>query len=57
MHKLVKCPKCATDATPPDNVMEGEVVQCTEWELEMEIVSLSPLNLELAPEEEENWGE
>jgi alpha-aminoadipate carrier protein LysW len=37
--------------------MESEIVQCGECDVELEVVGLAPLTLELAPEEEEDWGE
>lgn len=39
------------------NVVEGEIVQCEDCGAELEVVGLNPLVLELAPEEEEDWGE
>ncbi len=38
-------------------VVEGEIVQCEDCGAELEVVSLNPVTLELAPEEEEDWGE
>jgi alpha-aminoadipate carrier protein LysW len=40
----------------PD-VEHGEVVQCAECGAELEVVTLNPLRLILAPPEEEDWGE
>jgi alpha-aminoadipate carrier protein LysW len=57
-NKLVaECPECAAEVALPDNVMESEIVQCAECGVELEVVSLEPLTLDLAPEEEEDWGE
>ncbi|MEZ4570773.1 MAG: lysine biosynthesis protein LysW [Thermomicrobiales bacterium] len=39
------------------DVVEGEIVQCEDCGAELEVVSLDPVKLELAPEEEEDWGE
>ena len=51
------CPEC--DASPgiPDDAMENELIVCVDCGAELEIVSLAPLQLELAPEVEEDWGE
>ncbi len=57
MSKLAECPECAAEVSLPDDVMEGEIVQCADCSAELEVVSLDPLTLELAPEEEEDWGE
>jgi alpha-aminoadipate carrier protein LysW len=50
------CPECAAEFTL-DDVMEGEIVDCPECGVELEVISVEPLVLELAPEEEEDWGE
>lgn len=52
----VECPECFAEITV-ENVMESEIVQCSECGAELEVVSLEPLALEPAPEEEEDWGE
>ena len=57
MSIQAECPECAADVTLPDDVMEGEIVQCPECGLELEVVQLDPPTLEIAPEEEEDWGE
>lgn len=57
MSKVAECPECAADVTLPGDVMEGEIVVCPECGVELEVISLDPPELELAPEEEEDWGE
>jgi alpha-aminoadipate carrier protein LysW len=37
--------------------MENELIACAECGAELEIISLDPVQLELAPEVEEDWGE
>ncbi|MEA4907208.1 MAG: lysine biosynthesis protein LysW [Chloroflexi bacterium] len=50
------CPEC--DATLVlEDVMEGEIVVCSDCGVDLEVVSLDPLTVELAPMEEEDWGE
>jgi alpha-aminoadipate carrier protein LysW len=39
------------------DTLQGEIIQCPECGVELEVMSLSPLTLEMAPEEEEDWGE
>ena len=51
-----KCPECDADIELND-VIEGEIVDCPECGVELEVISTNPLTLELAPEEEEDWGE
>ena len=51
-----QCPECLAAVTLT-NVMQNEIAQCPGCGAELEVVSLSPLALALAPEEEEDWGE
>jgi alpha-aminoadipate carrier protein LysW len=51
-----QCPECFADVTLTD-VMQNEITQCPGCGAELEISSLSPLTLLLAPQEEEDWGE
>ena len=57
MSIQAECPECAAEVSLADDVMEGEIVQCADCGVELEVVSLDPPTLELAPEEEEDWGE
>lgn len=50
------CPECSADVTLT-NVMQNEITQCPDCGADLEVVSLEPLTLALAPEEEEDWGE
>ena len=50
------CPECGAEFAV-DDVVEGEIVSCPECGVELEVLSLEPLTLDLAPEEEEDWGE
>ena len=51
-----ECPECAADLQLND-VLTGEIVQCADCSAELEILSLQPLSLGLAPAVEEDWGE
>lgn len=51
-----ECPECFA-SVPLKNVMQNEIVQCPECGVDLEVTSLDPLTLALAPEEEEDWGE
>ena len=57
MSNQAECPECAGDVVLPEDVMEGEIVTCGECGVELEVIKLTPLTLDLAPEEEEDWGE
>jgi alpha-aminoadipate carrier protein LysW len=51
-----QCPECFNEVSLT-NVMQNEITQCPGCGAELEIVSLEPLALSLAPQEEEDWGE
>ena len=51
-----KCPECDADIELED-VIEGEIVVCPDCGVDLEVVSLNPVKLDLAPMEEEDWGE
>lgn len=53
---LVTCPECAAEFELT-GVEKGEIVQCPECGVELEVISEDPIELALAPEEEEDWGE
>ena len=51
------CPECGASVDLDYDVVEGEIITCEECGAELEVISVNPLELELAPEEEEDWGE
>lgn len=53
----VECLECGAPIELADDVELGEIVVCPDCGVEWEVVSLDPISLELAPEEEEDWGE
>lgn len=53
---VAECPECGATVQLQDPV-ESELVTCPECGVELEVVSLDPPRLDLAPEEEEDWGE
>jgi len=54
----VECPECAAVVELADDVLEGEIVQCAECGVELEAVRQDgAVRVQLAPEEEEDWGE
>jgi alpha-aminoadipate carrier protein LysW len=50
------CPECEGDLTL-DDPMVGEILPCAFCGVDLEVTSLDPLQLEMAPEVEEDWGE
>ena len=55
--KTASCPECEAEITFGEIPVLSEILQCPECGSELEVVSLDPLELELAPEEDEDWGE
>ena len=51
------CPECEADLTLPSGVMANELITCPDCGAELEEISLSPVELALAPDVEEDWGE
>ena len=51
------CPECEAEITLPDGTVEGEILTCPDCAAELEVVSIDPPELALAPEVEEDWGE
>lgn len=54
---MVECPECAGELSLPPDVEVGEIVVCPDCGAELEVRSLNPILLELAPQVEEDWGE
>lgn len=53
----MECPECAAALDLAPDVEVGEIVVCPDCGVELEVISLDPISLELAPEVEEDWGE
>lgn len=51
-----ECPECFAEVELA-GVMQNEIVQCGDCGADLEVVELEPVALELAPEEDEDWGE
>jgi alpha-aminoadipate carrier protein LysW len=50
------CPECEANISL-NNPMRGEIVSCPDCGAELEVTSLNPVTLELAPMTEEDYGE
>ena len=57
MLNQAACPECAAAIALADDTLPGEIIQCPDCGVELEVVSVDPPVLDLAPEEEEDWGE
>ena len=53
----VKCPECDADITLEPGTEENEIIVCQDCGVDLEVTSLDPPTIELAPMEEEDWGE
>ncbi len=54
---MVSCPECAAELALASDVEVAEIVVCPDCGVELEVRSLEPLTVSLAPEVEEDWGE
>jgi alpha-aminoadipate/glutamate carrier protein LysW len=56
MSGSVTCPECEGTLNLGD-VTKGEIVQCPDCGVDLEVMSVDPVELALAPQEAEDWGE
>ena len=54
--KSANCPECDAEIAL-ENMLEGEIIVCSDCGVDLEVISLDPPALELAPMEQEDWGE
>ena len=53
----VVCPECEAQIELADGTEVGEIVVCSDCGVDLEVTSLDPAAVELAPMEQEDWGE
>ena len=53
----VSCPECTAEITLAENTEVGEIIVCPDCGVDLEVTSLEPATVQLAPMEEEDWGE
>jgi alpha-aminoadipate carrier protein LysW len=51
------CPECAAEIIVDDQTEISEIIVCSDCGVDLEVISLSPLEVQLAPMEQEDWGE
>lgn len=56
-HVTTACPECDDTVSFDRAPLNGQIARCNGCGVELEVTSLSPLQLEVAPEVEEDWGE
>jgi alpha-aminoadipate/glutamate carrier protein LysW len=50
---LAVCPECEAEIHVDEDVDKGEILTCEECEVMLEVVGLDPIELDLAPDEED----
>jgi len=53
----IECPVCGNEWEPIDSLVVGELLDCGDCGCELEVSNLAPLQINEAPQEEEDWGE
>ncbi len=53
----VTCPECGAETTLEASVEIGEIVVCPDCGVDLEVTGLNPAAVQLAPMEQEDWGE
>ena len=54
---MAECPVCAAEVPIAPDAMTGELLACDDCGVELEIISLDPIQLAEAPTAEEDWGQ
>ena len=53
----ITCPECAAEFALEAGTEENEIIVCPDCGVDLEVTSLDPPTVDLAPMEEEDWGE
>lgn len=53
----MRCPECDGALTIAEGIRPSEIVQCGECKSELEVLTVDPVVLAVAPDIEEDWGE
>ncbi|OGO68667.1 MAG: lysine biosynthesis protein LysW [Chloroflexi bacterium RBG_19FT_COMBO_62_14] len=51
------CVECGATIPLSAGLVLGEILPCPECAVELEVTSINPVQVSLAPEVEEDWGE
>ena len=51
------CPECEAELQLETGTEENEIIVCPDCGVDLEVTSLNPATIEVAPMEEEDWGE
>jgi alpha-aminoadipate/glutamate carrier protein LysW len=53
----VTCPECSAEITLEAGTEVGEIIVCPDCGVDLEVTALDPAAVQLAPMEQEDWGE
>ena len=53
----VACPECDATVELAAGTEVGEILVCADCGVDLEVTALEPVKVQLAPREEEDWGE
>jgi alpha-aminoadipate carrier protein LysW len=56
-QSMAECLECGAELELAPDVEEGEIIVCPDCGVELEVLTVDPVTLDLAPEVEEDWGE
>ena len=54
---MTACVECGAEVSLHENLEAGEIVDCDTCGAELEVIGTDPVDLDTAPELEEDWGE
>ena len=54
---IVTCPECAADIKMEAMTEVGEIIVCSDCGVDLEVTGIEPAAAQLAPMEQEDWGE
>jgi alpha-aminoadipate carrier protein LysW len=55
--KMAVCPECGAELDLGSDTVVAEIVVCPDCGVELEVMGVDPIEVGLAPEVEEDWGE
>jgi len=53
----IACPECAAEIALEVATEQGEIIVCPDCGVDLEVTTMDPPTVELAPMEQEDWGE
>lgn len=54
---MVTCLECDDAVETASDLKVSEIIECGQCQSELEVLTLDPVSVALAPEVEEDWGE